>query len=155
MRLFKRGKVWWVDLRVGRTRERFSTRCTNKRAAELVARLRGLADWVEDKPIIASAMRWYASTVNVFPREKWQEALREAGSYRKSSVEAYLCAVVEIPGGVRVELNASKEDTCTRVKVGEREVEVERYPDDVEVTIVTETQDVFEWQCPESWMSPS
>jgi integrase len=38
MRLYKRNGTWWVDLRVGGVRERRSTRCSDKKAAEVVAR---------------------------------------------------------------------------------------------------------------------
>ena len=125
----------------------------NRTNVEIVARIRALADFLETRPLIAARLGWMTDTVNVFARdeEEWVGMRKELGSYDKKAGSYYLAARHEIADGIAVEVNIDREDVCRKVKVGEREVEVEEYPEDVEPTIVTKVEDVFEWECPPSW----
>lgn len=123
-------------------------------AGELARDLRALADYLEVRPTIAAHCRYTFGWLNAFCNaETWPIALREAGTFEKVSDDLFLEAVIRFGGHVKLKLNVSKESTCERVQTGEREVEREVYPDDVKPTTVTETEPVYEWVCPDSWLS--
>ena len=122
-------------------------------AARNVAHIRAVADFLETRPLIASRLSWMVGAVNVFARneEDWDAMRRELGSYDKQTGSYYLAARRRIADGLTIDVNIERENVCRTVKVGEREVEVEEYPEDVTPTIVTKVEDVFEWGCPPSW----
>lgn len=121
---------------------------------QLADDLRAFADWIETRPEIAEAMRWGFGPVYAFALStvQWQAMLREAGSFTKSSDERYLNATIDVREHIKVQLTINKEQTCERRQVGEREVQREVYPEGVEPIIVTDTEPVYEWICPPSWI---
>lgn len=76
---------------------------------------------------------------------------RELGSYDKGVDDYNLYADKALPGGAFVRVSVSRGSVCEKVKTGTRTVEREVYPDDVKPEIVTEEEDVYEWECPPSW----
>jgi len=128
----------------------------NDADTDVVARLRALANWLETRPTIANQSKYLFHTAYVFTdADCWQDCLAELGTFTKGTDDKYLEATVVLPGGSRVCLNVAKEATCQRVEAGVREVEREVYPADVQPEIVTETELVYEWVCPDSWLNPT
>ena len=123
-------------------------------AERVVARLRDLADFFERCPSVASTGYWLADHTNLFlSKERWQEALREVGTFEKGSDSSYLEARVRLPHGGKVTLNVSKTETCERIQVGVKTVTKEVYPDDVQPTLVEVEEPQYDWVCPDSWLN--
>ena len=118
----------------------------------LTADLRALADYLDAHPVVTSEV--YAPEVYVLPlfAERWAAVLADMGSFTKSSSAHQLCAD-RMFGSVKLHAIMDKSDTCERVQVGETAVETRVYPDDVEPEMVTTMEPIYEWKCPESWMS--
>jgi hypothetical protein len=114
--------------------------------------LRALADWLDERPACRDAA--YMPHLLLIPlhADKWRTVLAELGSFQKEADDKYLDAIVQV-GSIEVKATIQKEETCERVQVGEREVEREVYPSNVVPAIVKETEPVFEWVCPPSWLA--
>lgn len=122
-------------------------------AQQIAAELRAFADFVETRPNLAEELRYTLDHLNAFcSKETWPVVLRELGSFSKSGSDSFLRANVTFGDFVGVTALIEKTETCERVQVGEREVEREVYPDDVEPTIIRDTEPIYEWKCPPSWI---
>lgn len=124
----------------------------------LAVRLRALADFVETRPTIAAGAKYLGGKIDAFyeNEDDWKAALREAGSFRKGASDSFLKAEIVLGDddllGPMVTLHADRATTCRRVQIGEREVTREVYPEDVVPTIIQDTEPVYEWVCPDSWI---
>jgi hypothetical protein len=122
-------------------------------ARQRIADIRALLDFVETRPALAERI-YTGSTFYVYAHtsEEFAALLRDLGTFDKSATDLFLNAERSF-GTVKLEVTASRKLVCERVKVGEQPVTREVYPESVKPEIVTETEDVYEWVCPESWLS--
>lgn len=132
-----------------------SERLTAKHS-DVIAGLRLLADFLEDRPTLTDAMRFSLSDIGAYPltTERWQQCLNELGTFDKRSTSIHLHAERAMNDSVMVSVTMNHEDVCERVEVGVKEVEVAVYPDDVVPTIERQQVPVYEWKCPPSWIAP-
>ncbi len=118
------------------------------------ADLRALADFLDEHPALAARMAAHEFNVFAVDETEWTAFRAVLGSYSKGARFGFLEATRSF-GGLNLIVNLSQEKSCQRVKVGEQIVEREVYPDDVQPTIETVVEPVYEWVCPESWLAPA
>ncbi len=120
--------------------------------AEFIAGLYELADWFyshAECPIPCQCQ------VDIFAHSKEQflEMRRQAGCTEKATVGDWMIFRKKFSGGVRIDINISKENTCRRIKIGERTVEA-KPARTVELPAEPEhVEEIYEWRCPEAILS--
>lgn len=124
---------------------------TNKQ--RFVSTLREIADYVESRPFDANGH--YFHVLGSFflackNAEQFGKNVAAAGTVEKTSDDNNLRAVVKF-GDEQFVILVPKDETCQRVKVGERVIPAkEEY-----TTPATEkrVEEVFEWKCPKSFLA--
>lgn len=119
-------------------------------AEERASTLEEVAAWMREYP--EAAARLWVHEFNIWARDRddWDELIRKVGPFDKGATGGYLKAKVK---AVPVVVNIAQSDVCEKVKVGEREVMKPVYPEGVEPEMVPDVEDVYEYRCPESWLS--
>jgi len=121
----------------------------------LARKLRALADFIETRPECARQFQWTVYSAQIFPpKQKWEDVLRELGTFEKGSDDAYLEARVELPDGTMFIANQAKTNTCERVQVGTKTV-TKTVPVTDEVKTIEVEEPQYEWVCPDSWLASS
>lgn len=109
-----------------------------------------VVEFLADKPLLQEKMSLHAIYFFANNEDEWKAILDEMGTFTKGSDDYSLNAVHTI-GTTRLNASIGHEGICEKVLVGTKDVEVSSYPDDVQPTVTTESVDVYEWVCPESW----
>lgn len=117
--------------------------------AKVIAGLRQLADFLEATP---DALLDFAPTIAFYGAtpEAIRALARSGGKFDKQYVGGILEVSRSFEGGVKYEMNISREQVCTARVVGTREVE----RTDPNAPKITVTEDVVEWDC-EPLLAPS
>ncbi len=122
--------------------------------AEFIAGLYELADWFYSHPECPLPG---VCTVDLFAhsKEDFLEMRRKAGVTDKVSVGDWMAFRKEFSGGVRLDINISKQNTCERVKIGEKVIEA-KPARTVELPAEPEhVEELYEWRCPETILGES
>jgi hypothetical protein len=121
-------------------------------ATKNITAVREMLDFLESHPAIANA-GWLQShfTAFVYDKESFDQLRRQLGPHSKRVTNYDAIAERTLTHGARVTVAVQRDEVCEKVKTGERTVEKEVYPDDVKPLTVVETEDVYEWVCPDSW----
>lgn len=113
---------------------------------------RQVLDILEANPELANTV-WLTSHVTAYvsDKETFDRLRRMIGPHEKS-VDSYSArASHRINDEISLDVEVSREEVCTKVKTGEKIVEKEVLPEGVQMLTVVETEDVYEWVCPDSW----
>ena len=116
----------------------------DKERVELIAGLRGLADFLETNPDVPAP---WPTSFNVFvqSREQLQELTRQVGGTLKKHGDENFFYLRRAFGPVNYDINIHRDQVCERVVTGKR-IEPAR----AEVTLPAEPErevDVYEWRC--------
>lgn len=119
---------------------------------DFVQSLRALADFLEDRPTLASRITPPTLWVFCEGEPEFLQLTRSIGGFDKKATDNFLSAVKTI-GRVKLDVTIGRSDMCERKQVGTRTVEVEEYPADITPTVKVVEEPVYEWVCPPSWIS--
>ena len=119
---------------------------------EAINGLREILDHLEANPELANRV-WIPEvlTAYVSTKEEFDRLRRLMGPHSKEVTDYSAKAFRKFNDESKLEINVSREEVCTKVKIGEKSVEKEVLPEGVEMLTVVETEDVYEWVCPDSW----
>lgn len=122
--------------------------------ATIVDDLRALADFLEQRPELAAAV-YGDIRANIFPitRQELADVTARIGAAEKVDSGTQIGLDKTFGSRVRLQVRSNKELTCERVQVGTRTVKRAVYPADIEPTIETVEEPVFEWKCPPSFLA--
>jgi hypothetical protein len=118
--------------------------------AKFVRVLRAISNYVDGRDFDEDA-RFSIPTLYLFCDDAVQfgRQVAAAGACEKESTDSYLNANV-IFGDTKLQICVNHEYACTRVKVGERVIPAK--PETVLPATPEKTEDVFEWECPPSFL---
>ncbi len=110
--------------------------------------LRDFCDFAEQSGIDFSVpLKIYRSCNSA---DEFHEAIRQLGSFEKSSNDSFLEATKKFGEGLKFEVFVLKSETCKRVVVGKKTVPfkaAETLPE-----IPEHEEDIVKWECPESFL---
>ena len=114
--------------------------------------MRAALNILEANPELANAV-WSQGRVTAYAssKETFDKLRRLLGPHSKHVTSWSAEAERKINDEVSLVVETSREQVCTKVKTGEKLVEKQIVPEGVEMLTVVETEDVYEWVCPDSW----
>lgn len=114
--------------------------------------VRKVLDILEANPELANRT-WITGNWSCYvsTKEEFDKMRRLMGPHAKEVDNYSAKATHEINDEVRLVVETPREQVCEKVKTGEKLVEKEVLPEGVEMLTVVETEDVYEWVCPDSW----
>lgn len=117
--------------------------------AEVSVGLRALADWFDRQPRDLPGS-FYGGVTLFVSADELPAVAKAIGTADKQVDDWTFKLVRDFGGGISLRTWTSRDAVCEQVKVGTRRVTRHVVPEGVELTEVTETEDVYEWRCPES-----
>lgn len=119
-----------------------------------------LHDFLEEHPYLLKNQTWYPIQINIYvpDKEALAEMAKELGTADKKESTYYFSLEKKL-GMHKIEVNASREKVCTKIKTGTK-ITKKHDPDAVSAALaelpeIEVEEDVYEWQCPDSILNGS
>lgn len=119
---------------------------------EMINSLRGLADFLESRPLDLTGAYFSTPELYLFcnSSEEFLSNVKRLGGFKREFNEYYAQAIKRF-GDIRLIVNVNRQAVCERVKVG---VEVRpAEPERVIAAVPERIVDKYEYKCPESLLS--
>jgi len=117
--------------------------------------MQDLHDFLSQHPFLLKNQSWYPIEINIYVADKagLAEMAKELGTADKHE-STYYFSLIKKFGQHKVEVNASRDKVCTKIKTGTK-ITKKHDPEAVsealaQLPTIEVEEDVYEWQCPDS-----